>query len=178
MRSRAATLAALLLAAAAAAGSQPVYRCGAAGNVYSAVPCQGGHKVRVADTRSAEQYEAARVVAQETHAHGLRLESARLQAEAASPPAQTLGAATPPSRVPPVEPEALTTSNKGRTGQRITGFRAVVPGSSVPSERLGTKPGAKPEKEPEQKPGRKRTAGNIDLTLRGSMGRPDTPTPR
>lgn len=129
------------------AASQTVYRCGAAGNQYSAQPCDGGRPVDVSDARSAEQIADARngVAAQRRLAMAMareRSEAQRAHAPAlagaigpSAPVARQAGGTTPSRRAMRKKPDGA--ASIGAAGEH---FVAVVPGSGKPAKRKKTQP--------------------------------------
>jgi len=135
-----ALLAWMLIAAGAAgaAGAAEVYRCGVDGREYRDQPCAGARIVDVADTRSAEQVQAARQVAAlerrlADQAAAERHEAERSQARL--PGGWQLGAssAAPVKASQAAAPHDPRRTHRHRKVGRLPGsdeaFRAVAPAS-------------------------------------------------
>ncbi len=99
-----------------AAPPQTVYRCGPEGRVYSQTPCADGRAVTIDDSRSAQQQEAAREIAEREAQQAQALAEKRQQREAAAAGQGISGIKMAPAQVAASAPAGKSKKAKATQG--------------------------------------------------------------
>lgn len=124
------------------AWGQTVYRCGAAGNSYSQLPCADGRPIEVSDPRSDAQVAEARASLRAQERWAMRAARERRAEQAAHPPALA-GGIGPLAK--PADQPAVAKRKPGR-GHRAKGMAPVREGDFMATSPAPAPAAAKPKR--------------------------------
>lgn len=128
----------LLTTVATWAAAGEIYRCGPAGAEFSQAPCANGARIEVSDSRTADQYSQAVVLAAKFEAWGSAMERDRLATEASYRPTLAVSLNSSASGTTEYRPRSASQPKR----KRVKAVSAGVPLLSLGRPRFDQDPGA------------------------------------